>query len=77
VPDVGSAAARLRVRARLGDVTSPWATGAQVLVVEEPTAVQLIGYRAESTGRTLLSMAWIPLGALVLLLLGWGVRKLR
>lgn len=62
-PDAGSRAARLRVRARLGDVVSPWSVGQQVLVIEEPTAVGLAGFQA-GPGGTRLPWLWLGIAAL-------------
>lgn len=65
VPDSGSAAARLRVRARLGDVVSPWTVGQQVLVIEEPTAVRLAGLEAGVGGSGAGLLAALGLAALM------------
>ena len=51
----------MRVRARLGDVVSPWDPSDQDFVIDEPTAVRLSLFAADSSG-----VAWVPWSVLAL-----------
>ncbi|MCB9152805.1 MAG: M36 family metallopeptidase [Caldilineae bacterium] len=77
VPDVGSESARLRVRARLDNLVSPWSDGQQQLVIEEPTAVGLAGFQAAAAGAAVLPwVVWGIAGVLLMVALGViGVRR--
>lgn len=57
-PDAGGAALRLRVRARLGDVTSPWQVSPAAVTLGEPTSLRMGRLRAYP-GR----QAWAAAGA--------------
>lgn len=71
--DEASQAAKVRVRARLGDVISPWDSSDQDFVIDEPTAVRLSQFEAGGSGA-----AWVPWGLLALAVLAtlavWRIR---
>ena len=60
-PPEASQAAKVRVRARLGDVVSPWDPSDHDFVIDEPTAVRLSLFAAGSSG-----VAWPLWGVLAL-----------
>ena len=69
-----SQAAKVRVRARLGEVVSAWDSSDQDFVIDEPTSVRLSLFAAGSSGAT-----WTPWGVLALAALitvvAWRVRS--
>ncbi len=75
VPEL-PATARVRLRAHLGAVTSPWTVGPHTFVIGEPTAVRL-GEFAAGSGQTRAAqpMAW--LAGLAVLLAAGGAAWLR
>lgn len=50
VPDAVTSSAKLRVRARLGTVTSPWTVSQATFLIGEPTAVRLSSLEAQNSG---------------------------
>ena len=73
-PPEASQAAKVRVRARLGDVVSPWDSSDHDFVIDEPTAVRLSLFAAGSSG-----VAWALWGVLALAglvaLAAWRLRS--
>lgn len=56
-PREPSQTARVRVRAKLGDIASAWDTSDRSFVIDEPTAVRLSLFAADTGGTT-----WVPWG---------------
>lgn len=52
IPNVSSAAVKIRVRARLNGVASQWDTSDRTFVIGEPAAVRLTGLAAAATARS-------------------------
>ncbi len=73
-PSEASQAAKVRVRARLGDVVSPWDPSEQDFVIDEPTAVRLSLFAADGSGVPWAPWGLLPLAAL-LALAAWRVRS--
>ena len=73
-PEDASPAAKVRVRARLGDVVSPWDSSNQDFVIDEPTAVRLSLFAAGSSGVTWAPWGVVALAALITVV-AWRVRS--
>jgi hypothetical protein len=82
VPDSSTGSAKVRLRARVGEVTSPWAVSPGTILIGEPTAVRLDSFEAgshpSSTGSWKVGWAVAGAGALgIAWTLGWGLRRRR
>ena len=73
-PEDASQAAKVRVRARLGDVVSPWDSSNQDFVIDEPTAVRLSLFAAGSSDVTWAPWGVVALAALITVV-AWRVRS--
>lgn len=77
IPGSASSTAGLRVRARIGAISSPWHSSAAPLTIDAPTAVSLVGFEA-GAGQLLLArrlplLPWGLAGLVGSLMLGAGL----
>jgi hypothetical protein len=65
VPGESAGSAKVRLRARIGDVTSPWAVSPGTILVGEPTAARLVSFEAgpQSPGARSRPAVWAIVGA--------------
>jgi hypothetical protein len=79
VPEVASAAVQVRMRARVGAVTSPWTVSTNTFLIGEPTAVRLGAFAAETdrTAHSEQGWLWGVAGLLGATSIVWRLRRRR